>query len=76
MEAVDVARIRTQVWLAEKALLGLLCGYENADVFDAQQNAIKADLQRADAAVDTALSFLKGALDKLNAGKVPMERGQ
>jgi ATP/maltotriose-dependent transcriptional regulator MalT len=61
------------VWLVEKALLGLLYEHENADVLDAQQNDVKADLQRADAALDNALSFCKDALDKLNAGKPPRE---
>lgn len=78
MEAVEVARIRTQVWLVEKALLGLLYEHENANVFDAQQNAAKADLLRADAALESASTFCKDALDKLNADKAdnpPRERG-
>lgn len=77
MEAVDVARIRTQVRLAQLALAGIAAEEE---LFGGEKSSsvVWAPILQANADLGNAFEHLTDALDKLNAGKPtrePRERG-
>lgn len=77
MEAVDVARIRTQVRLAELALAGLisensLAGLPPEPVREAEALTF---LDQALENLEYSKANLTAAIDKLNAGKPPRDRG-
>jgi hypothetical protein len=72
MEAVDVARVRTQVRLVELALLGLIA--ENQGRVDDDQE-LDRWLYLTKENLEYAKSHLTIAIDTLNAGKPPRERG-